>query len=87
MANSIGVVSKVIGQVIAVAADGTRRVLMEGDRVFAGEQLETGAAGAVAVHLHNGAELTLGTRQQLVVVPRVVGQPGPAREQHRPGHA
>ncbi|MGE8407629.1 MAG: retention module-containing protein, partial [Pseudomonas sp.] len=65
MANSIGVVSKVIGQVFAVASDGTRRVLVEGDRVFVGEQLETGAAGAIAVHLANGGELTLGRDSSL----------------------
>ena len=65
MANSIGVVSKVIGQVVAVAADGSRRSLVEGDRLYAGEQLETGAAGAVAVHLNNGAELTLGRDSSL----------------------
>ena len=45
MAKSLGVVSKVVGQVFAVGQDGTRRVLVEGDRLYAGEQLETGAAG------------------------------------------
>ena len=64
MATLIGIVSKVIGQVFAVASDGTRRVLVEGDRLFAGDQLTTGAEGAVAVHLQNGQELTLGPRQQ-----------------------
>ena len=39
--------------------------LVEGDRLYAGEQLETGAAGAVAVHLENGAELTLGRDSSL----------------------
>ncbi|UVJ45320.1 retention module-containing protein [Pseudomonas sp. LS1212] len=65
MAKLIGVVSKVLGQVFAVANDGTRRALVEGDRLFAGEQLETGATGAVAVHLQNGAELTLGRESSL----------------------
>ncbi|MDR0276927.1 MAG: retention module-containing protein, partial [Paucimonas sp.] len=67
MAKSIGVVSKVIGQVFAVEADGTRRLLVEGDRLFAGEQLVTGAAGAVAVHLANGEELTLGRDSSLLL--------------------
>ncbi len=67
MAKSIGVVSKVIGQVFAVEADGTRRMLVEGDRLFAGEQLQTGAAGAVAVHLANGEELTLGRDSSLML--------------------
>ncbi|WPN56566.1 retention module-containing protein [Pseudomonas sp. P9_31] len=65
MATLIGIVSKVIGQVFAVAGDGTRRTLVEGDRLFAGEQLVTGAEGAVAVHLQNGQELTLGRDSSL----------------------
>ncbi|WP_160107904.1 retention module-containing protein, partial [Pseudomonas izuensis] len=65
MATLIGIVSKVIGQVFALAGDGTRRVLIEGDRLFAGEQLNTGAEGAVAVHLENGQELTLGRGSSL----------------------
>ena len=60
MAGSIGVVRQVVGEVFAVAADGSRRPLSEGDRVFAGEQLVTGAQGAVAVTLANGQELVLG---------------------------
>ena len=67
MAKLVGVVSKVVGQVFAVGSDGTRRPLIEGDRLFAGEQLETGAAGAVAVHLQNGAELTLGRDSSLAM--------------------
>jgi hypothetical protein len=42
MARLVGVVSKVVGQVYAVGDDGHRRLLVEGDRLFAGEQLETG---------------------------------------------
>ncbi|NBA97798.1 retention module-containing protein [Pseudomonas sp. R5(2019)] len=66
MAKLIGVVSKVIGQVFAVS-DGARRVLVEGDRLFAGDQLQTGASGAVAVHLENGRELTLGRESSLTM--------------------
>lgn len=65
MAKLVGVVGKVIGQVFAVGDDGHRRLLVEGDRLFAGEQLETGSEGAVAVRLHNGAELTLGRGSSL----------------------
>ncbi|MGX5725068.1 retention module-containing protein [Metapseudomonas otitidis] len=60
MATVIGVVRQVVGEVFAVAGDGTRRPLVEGDRVFAGEQLVTGAEGAVAINLASGGELTLG---------------------------
>ncbi|PMZ65572.1 hypothetical protein C1X25_27200, partial [Pseudomonas sp. GW247-3R2A] len=64
MATLIGTVSKIIGQVFAESG-GTRRVLAEGDRLFAGDQLITGADGAVAVHLKNGQELTLGRGSSL----------------------
>ncbi|TDF77600.1 retention module-containing protein [Pseudomonas sp. H9] len=77
MAKLIGVVSKVVGEVFAVANDGTRRQLSEGDRLFAGEQLETGAAGAVAVHLQNGAELTLGRDSSLELSPQLLANQAP----------
>ena len=60
MATLMGVVSRVVGEVFAVASDGTRRSLLEGDRVFAGERLITGVSGAVAVTLPDGREVTLG---------------------------
>ncbi|WP_236193867.1 retention module-containing protein [Pseudomonas glycinae] len=67
MATLIGTVTKVIGQVFAQSADGSRRPLVEGDRLFAGDQLITGAEGAVAVHLQNGQELTLGRDSSLTM--------------------
>lgn len=60
MATLIGVVSQVVGEVFAVASDGSRRPVSEGDRVYAGEQLVTGASGAEAVTMTNGQQLTLG---------------------------
>jgi VCBS repeat-containing protein len=72
MATLIGTVSKIIGQVFAVGSDGTRRVLIEGDRLFAGDQLNTGAEGAVAVHLQNGQELTLGRGSSLQMTPQLL---------------
>ncbi|OWJ92434.1 hypothetical protein B6S59_20575 [Pseudomonas sp. A46] len=65
MAGSIGVVRQVIGEVFAVAANGARRPLSEGDRVFVGEELVTGANGAVAVALSNGQELVLGRESSM----------------------
>uniref|UniRef100_UPI0032E3A1A1 retention module-containing protein n=1 Tax=Pseudomonas jessenii TaxID=77298 RepID=UPI0032E3A1A1 len=72
MATLIGIVSKVIGQVFAVASDGTRRALVEGDRLFAGDRLSTGAEGAVAVHLQNGQELTLGRDSSMQMTPQLL---------------
>ena len=77
MATLIGIVSKVIGQVFAVAGDGTRRALVEGDRLFAGDQLVTGAEGAVAVHLQNGQELTLGRGSSLQMTAQLLAHQSP----------
>ncbi|MCP1651147.1 retention module-containing protein [Pseudomonas nitroreducens] len=65
MATLMGVVSKVIGEVFAVAADGSRRPLEQGDKVFVGEQLVTGANGAVALKVAGGGEITLGRDSSL----------------------
>ncbi|MEJ5864500.1 retention module-containing protein [Pseudomonas farsensis] len=77
MAKLVGVVSKVVGQVMAIGDDGQRRLLVEGDRLYAGEQLETGATGAVAVHLQNGAELTLGRESSLEMTPQLLANRAP----------
>uniref|UniRef100_UPI000A53B73B retention module-containing protein n=1 Tax=Pseudomonas sp. NBRC 111124 TaxID=1661039 RepID=UPI000A53B73B len=82
MAKLVGVVSKVMGQVFAVANGGSRRPLIEGDRLYAGEQLETGAAGAVAVRLENGAELTLGRDSSLAMTPDLLTH----QAHHAQGH-
>ncbi|MDZ3993291.1 retention module-containing protein [Pseudomonas sp. Teo4] len=82
MAKLVGVVSKVVGQVFAVGSDGGRRPLVEGDRLFAGEQLETGAAGAVAVRLHNGAELTLGRDSSLTMTTELLANQAPHAQNH-----
>ncbi|WP_448108960.1 retention module-containing protein [Pseudomonas azerbaijanoccidentalis] len=77
MAMLIGIVSKIVGQVFAVSSDGTRRVLIEGDRLYAGDQLTTGAEGAVAVHLQNGQELTLGRGSSLQMTPQLLADHAP----------
>ncbi|QXH58019.1 retention module-containing protein [Pseudomonas maumuensis] len=77
MAKLVGVVGKVVGQVFAVGDDGHRRLLVEGDRLFAGEQLETGSEGAVAVRLQNGAELTLGRGSSLEMTPDLLANRAP----------
>ncbi|WP_256584465.1 retention module-containing protein, partial [Pseudomonas sp. Irchel 3F5] len=77
MAKLIGIVSKVVGEVFAVGSDGSRRPLVEGDKVYAGEQLDTGLAGAVAVHLQNGNELTLGRGSSLTLTPELLANQAP----------
>ncbi|WP_371230046.1 retention module-containing protein [Pseudomonas sp. QE6] len=65
MATLMGVVSKVVGEVFAVAADGSRRPLSQGDKVFVGEQLVTGAHGSVVLKIAGGGEITLGRDSSL----------------------
>ncbi|TKU65998.1 retention module-containing protein, partial [Citrobacter sp. wls711] len=60
MSAIVGTIKTIIGQVFAIAPDGSRRVLVEGDHILAGEQVKTGAAGAVSISLTNGKTLALG---------------------------
>ncbi|ASG64312.1 hypothetical protein CEW81_22775 [Kluyvera genomosp. 3] len=55
-----GIIKAIIGQVFAISPDGTRRLLVEGDKLLAGEQIETGANGAVTLALPDGKTLDLG---------------------------
>nr|WP_298141006.1 retention module-containing protein [uncultured Pseudomonas sp.] len=67
MSSSIGVVTQVVGEVSAVGSDGSRRLLVEGDRVFLGEQLICANDGAVAIDLDHGGVLTMGRASSLVL--------------------
>ncbi|MGK7287113.1 retention module-containing protein [Buttiauxella agrestis] len=57
MSNLLGVIKAVIGQVYVVEADGSQRLLKEGDRIYSGEEIVTGASGAVSVALPDGKTL------------------------------
>ncbi|AVO55178.1 retention module-containing protein [Ectopseudomonas mendocina] len=76
MATLIGVVSQVVGEVFAVASDGSRRPISEGDRVYAGEQLVTGVSGAVAVAMTNGQQLTLGRDSSISLDTQMIADRG-----------
>lgn len=69
MSNSIGVVTRVVGEVSAVASDGSTRLLVEGDRVFLGERLVCANDGAVAIRLDQGGDLTMGRESSLLLSP------------------
>ncbi|MCJ1885494.1 retention module-containing protein, partial [Pseudomonas sp. LA21] len=64
MSNVVAVVKSIIGQVVAVSPEGAQRVLVEGDRIYQGEQLVTGAAGAVTLDTGNGRVVDLGRDSQ-----------------------
>ena len=60
MSITTGIIKTLIGQVFAISPDGSSRLLIEGDKIFAGEQIETGANGAVTIGLPDGTTLDLG---------------------------
>ncbi|MCK6190244.1 retention module-containing protein, partial [Pseudomonas sp. EYE_354] len=62
--SSVAVVKSIVGQVFAVSPEGIRRLLVEGDRLFAGEQVDTGASGAVSLELADGRTIDLGRDSQ-----------------------
>lgn len=64
MSSVIAVVKSVVGQVIALSPEGVQRLLIEGDRLFRGEQVQTGEAGRVSLQLHDGQTLDLGRTSQ-----------------------
>ncbi|MDH0647106.1 retention module-containing protein, partial [Pseudomonas sp. GD03867] len=64
MSTVVAIVKSIVGQVIAVSPEGIRRVLIEGDRLFAGEQVDTGMGGAVTLELADGRLLDLGRETQ-----------------------
>ncbi len=64
MSSVVAVVKSIIGQVIAVSPEGVQRVLVEGDRIYQGEQLLTGAAGAVTLDVGKGKLVDLGRDSQ-----------------------
>ncbi|MBK5012850.1 retention module-containing protein, partial [Pseudomonas sp. S60] len=64
MSSVVAIVKSIVGQVIAVSPEGIRRVLIEGDRLLAGEQVLTGAGGAVTLELADGRLLDLGRDSQ-----------------------
>ncbi|MBD0681900.1 retention module-containing protein, partial [Pseudomonas sp. PSB11] len=64
MSSVVAIVKSIVGQVFVVSPEGIRRVLVEGDRLFVGDQVDTGAAGAVTLELADGRTLDLGRDTQ-----------------------
>ena len=64
MSSVVATVKSIIGQVVAVSPEGVRRILIEGDHLFAGEMVETGASGAVTLTLSDGRSLDVGRQTQ-----------------------
>ncbi|MGP6423703.1 retention module-containing protein, partial [Pseudomonas pharyngis] len=64
MSSVVAIVKSIVGQVFAVSPEGVRRVLVEGDRLFAGDQVDTGVSGAVSLELADGRTIDLGRDTQ-----------------------
>ncbi|MBI6976388.1 retention module-containing protein [Pseudomonas lactis] len=64
MSSVVATVKSIVGQVFVISPEGTRRVLIEGDRLFAGDQIDTGMSGAVSLELADGRILDLGRDTQ-----------------------
>ncbi|XQP59115.1 LapA family giant adhesin [Pseudomonas fluorescens] len=64
MSSVVAIVKSIVGQVFVISPEGTRRVLVEGDRLFAGDQVDTGMSGAVSLELADGRTLDLGRETQ-----------------------
>ena len=64
MSSVVAIVKTIVGQVVAVSAEGVRRFLIEGDRIYTGEQILTGEAGAVTLEFTDGRMLDLGRDTQ-----------------------
>ncbi len=64
MSTVVAIVKSIVGQVIATSAEGAQRVLVEGDRLYVGDTLDTGAGGMVTLELADGRMLDLGRDTQ-----------------------
>ncbi|SFQ82268.1 surface adhesion protein [Pseudomonas sp. NFPP07] len=64
MSSVVATVKSIVGQVFVVSPEGVRRVLVEGDRLYVGDQVDTGLAGAVSLELADGRTLDLGRETQ-----------------------
>ncbi|UCO96924.1 retention module-containing protein [Metapseudomonas lalkuanensis] len=64
MSSVIAVVKSIVGQVFAMSPEGFQRLLVEGDRLFKGDQLQTGLEGMVTLELADGSTVDLGRDSQ-----------------------
>ncbi|MBB2494787.1 retention module-containing protein, partial [Aquipseudomonas ullengensis] len=66
MSTVVAVVKSVVGQVFALSPEGIQRLLIEGDRLFRGDQVQTGQEGMVSLQLQDGQNLEIGQGSQWV---------------------
>ncbi|MCO6055156.1 retention module-containing protein, partial [Pseudomonas sp. MOB-449] len=64
MSSVIAIVKSIVGQVYAMSPEGFQRLLVEGDRLFKGDQLQTGLEGMATLELTDGSTIDLGRDTQ-----------------------
>ncbi|WP_137823738.1 retention module-containing protein, partial [Pseudomonas sp. D(2018)] len=64
MSSVVAIVKSIVGQVFAMSPEGIQRLLIEGDRLFKGDQLQTGLEGMVTLELTDGRTVDLGRDSQ-----------------------
>lgn len=75
MSNVVAVVKGVVGQVIALSPEGIQRLLVEGDRLFRGDQVMTGQQGMLSLQLQGGQALEIGQNSQWLASTETDAQP------------
>jgi len=65
MANGIGIIKVLVGNVVATATDGSQRTLHVGDHVSSDEIIATTGNGAVEIEFFDGSILDLGRYSQV----------------------
>ncbi|WP_348943970.1 retention module-containing protein [Chitinibacter sp. FCG-7] len=69
-----GTVAQVIGEVKVLTASGEIRILQVGDKVQAGDTIQTGANGAISITFDNGAQMSLGRSDSLSITEQVLAE-------------
>src|SRR3990167_1940201 len=64
MSSIIAIVKSIVGQVFALSPEGVRRLLIDGDRLFAVDQVTTGQECMLSLELSDGRILDLGRDSQ-----------------------
>ncbi|MBB1520587.1 retention module-containing protein, partial [Aquipseudomonas guryensis] len=80
MSNVVAVVKGVVGQVIALSPEGIQRLLVEGDRLFRGDQVMTGQQGTLSLQLQGGQDLEIGQNSQWLASTETETQPTQATQ-------
>ncbi|WP_188860123.1 retention module-containing protein, partial [Marinobacterium nitratireducens] len=71
-----GTVTSLSGEAVAVAADGSERVLAVGDQVFEGETIRVAIGGSLVLTSASGSTVTLASGQEALITPEFYTEAG-----------